>query len=815
MSFQVEVFLGGGRCEPGGLNKGHFDNRLSTNSFSGSYLAGTYLTAIVRTTQVYPDDPVFSAHYHMRDLQGRPQVDQVGLEVVLTITYGGTTVTGQCGLPDTLSGVGECLYDAEGIRQLAGNNDVSATARIAAQYYGVTAGSYVRTITLRGSRAFSNPGVGGAVARLPLVPKHAGETVTIDTFANTASKPLVSWYVGYQFNTQVLASPEFLGDPKYTQASALRSNQYSARALDVLYKVSTSGVLPGTTLAEVTGTRVLFNTIRFTIPTAATAATYEALTLTVYNFVDNNGAYIVESTRAGFIEQPLDSSALRATGQVRVYAPQVLGLYAYLEQAELFNMAYLTGVSVSSTATAVLVMSHPRGSGAGDLALPGNPTCTSGNTLAFGFARDGARCVLTLTSTHTRGTSASTATVSYGGFSEALPVRVWFPDQVDITVQDATLNAIQGAYQSTDCAALTPRYQRSKYWVGASFKAGTMGSMHLDVTCLVDVQLSGGAAVSSPARGELEGLAVGSATLTLANSRSTASAAVSTVAEEVSVRSMGGVLSTGASWAGVPDEEDASSACGTFTAVASLEQQLDHPGAKGPIFFLANFSDGHYEFLDPADGLTVNVNDGYDSSLIVTLENEQYYGEVPPVTDMPQGNVGHMLTGTWTDACSGATVAEGIAPVMVDVEMTALSIRTSERVITFNGDVSQCTLGLPVYAMLGVTATYGSDPGEEVDVTTSLGGLALLDYSVAPSDLVYIDPATGVATPIPGRTDTSPRWCCCCCVCVCLSLILDVCVCVCVCVCVALGWAVCVHWFDMNSGEHRLTPASRLSLSPV
>ena len=84
---------------------------------------------------------------------------------------------------------------------------------------------------------------------------------------------------------------------------------------------------------------------------------------------------------------------------------------------------------------------------------------------------------------------------------------------------------------------------------------------------------------------------------------------------------LAGGLTTGASWSGIDASPEAQYSS-AFTATATLIQELTYPSAKGPIFFYANYSDRQIEYISPADGLALRINDGFEQSLALSQSGE-------------------------------------------------------------------------------------------------------------------------------------------------------------------------------------------------
>lgn len=112
---------------------------------------------------------------------------------------------------------------------------------------------------------------------------------------------------------------------------------------------------------------------------------------------------------------------------------------------------------------------------------------------------------------------------------------------VTIEVEDLTLNAIAGAYKLGDCSRR--RYQQTAVWVTAAYGGYGLPVTLVDVTCQVELASSDESVFTVTERGQVQGEAVGLASLRLANSPSSASVNIITSDTEV-YASIGGGAQT-------------------------------------------------------------------------------------------------------------------------------------------------------------------------------------------------------------------------------------------------------------------------------
>eukprot|EP00854_Cymbomonas_tetramitiformis_P033625 gene33625-43258_t len=159
-------------------------------------------------------------------------------------------------------------------------------------------------------------------------------------------------------------------------------------------------------------------------------------------------------------------------------------------------------------------------------------------------------CTVTLDESHTAGASAVDVTVRTGSHSASVAVRVWFPQEVQVWVSDAWLNAIAGAFQVQACAQ--PRFQSTNIAATATFGgAGLSNASRLDVSCMVKFASTNSTALEVSGT-SAQGLSVGQADLYItggAEALETMGRAQVEVAQtEVTVEHMSAMLTTGAEW---------------------------------------------------------------------------------------------------------------------------------------------------------------------------------------------------------------------------------------------------------------------------
>ena len=236
--------------------------------------------------------------------------------------------------------------------------------------------------------------------------------------------------------------------------------------------------------------------------------------MTVKTLVNIKGRIDVRGIAGAVAGSFVDRVSVSVSGPGRVYVAKeaTMGILAYTAEAELANLALLTGTQQQSPIIVLGCNSCPRSTTTGPCiakcaGLAGS-TCATSNAKALALTN----CVALLTGAETEGADLVTVTVTRGPLKATVPFRVWFPSNVAVSVEDATLSAVAGWGEGTTCAQL---YQQTAVTVSASFSASAGGdSFAVDVTDYVRASLkssdTGVAAVDLSVAGEVS--VVGKAT---------------------------------------------------------------------------------------------------------------------------------------------------------------------------------------------------------------------------------------------------------------------------------------------------------------
>eukprot|EP00959_Pyramimonas_sp_CCMP1952_P190658 3987459-Pyramimonas_sp.AAC.1 len=245
---------------------------------------------------------------------------------------------------------------------------------------------------------------------LPQHPLYQADTYVSLTTAY-ATLPLSIFLVYFEFDTAALSYVSF------EQSSYFASFTVSTDDVGKV-KILGNGKSSSATDAQVTGLINPFLEITWAVTNTATqGSTYDPALRVNLNKMQTAGKQIIfDGTTNPYqtVESTAAASAAGAStnGKLQVgTAGSVLGIYAYLAQAELFNTAKLTGTSVSTTATVLTVVTQKvsDNSISWNAATPaGAPTCTFSDAAVAGAAASSTNCAVTVTSANTAGSGSTT-----------------------------------------------------------------------------------------------------------------------------------------------------------------------------------------------------------------------------------------------------------------------------------------------------------------------------------------------------------------------------------------------------------------------
>ncbi|KAK3285608.1 hypothetical protein CYMTET_6785 [Cymbomonas tetramitiformis] len=638
--------MGGSTCTGGELADGFSTD--TSQSFSTTADRATAVYLVLRTGTIYHDRCTVSAQYYVRSASGRPQVLRSGLGVSMTVSH-----------------------------------DTSAAS------VSVEHGALERA---------------GMVVTMPYSPRFQQDTFSSVVSAHTGGYALSTFGFVVMYDSEVLEYNSVEGDSKYLAPTV---NDYTTGQVVVI----TSGLASGVTDAEVTGSNVRLAELSFTVQGATSGGLHtthsSALTCTVSEMVSTS-TITIDGTVNVAAQIDDEQGGAVTEGQLTVQKREVVGIYAYVGNAELFNTACLSGVNVS---TAVTVQRVYNQAGASDGTVV-DAMCAVNESWARVVAVHES-CEVHAAAGHTEGGSGIIIGVEAeedgATHSTAVEMSVWFPQDVKVEAADHELGHI-GSSSSGNGTCDQRLFQGTQLYAEASFGGiGMNATRDLDVTALMTFAADDPSVVEvdgCSVRGMRTGSAVvhgmsgdGATQLAFASG-----ASISVVDAEVLVTRLSAVLVTGA----VFEELESPVALDMAAEVqgnVTLLQELQSEGASGVIFVYAAFEDGTWQELKRADNVTVEVQPEYASSLTVvetTSGNADFQGLVP---SGGESAVSHdVLLPTWRHPCSGEVIAIGTGTVNVSLaEPVSVVVSSKYTRMTREEDAASASpISLPTSSALTV-----------------------------------------------------------------------------------------------------------------
>ncbi|KAK3281687.1 hypothetical protein CYMTET_10534 [Cymbomonas tetramitiformis] len=685
-----------------------------------------------------------------------------------------------CDLPDASTGTASCEYDGGGfIDELEGwfseEQNVTALVTVSVTYGGAEiATSDTHHVILAQQVAHGPRMEAGLLMTLPLSPRFAGDMITCQVTAHTGGFAMSAVGFTMYYDTTALQYAGFEGAAAFLTPTL---SDHTEGRLGVLF----SGLAAGVDASTVTGDDVALATVSLHVRDDAVDGLYStAVSAVVIEMVSMEMVTI-----PGTVDVPAEIRDERAAdvegdarykGQLTLESPRVVGLYAYLGRAELFNTAPLDGADVRTTVTALRVLNR---FGTPDEAVASTEAVCSVSLLEVADAEaapsdtEGIACEVVLQSErHTKGASTVTLSVTDGlsGYAAAVPVRVWFPEAVAVELADTELNAIARAWAE---GCVTARYQSSAVTAAARFggegleaAASDMDSW-LDVTCSVAFEV-GDPAVASVEGALVRGLAPGATTVYISGLSSSVAESIAEVrvsSDEVAAH-LDVALLTGLAWDAVPavvaDEGGAGEA---LEGAVTLLQELTAEGRSGPIFVYAAYTDGATELISRGGSgmnVTVSVAAGFAHALVVepaSLPNDaaaaySFRGAVPAEAESADGD---LLQTFWVEPCTSLEIASGHGHVTVQLAApVSATVIAAVSKVAHNADPAAASpVSLATASALVVTLKYedGSerdftyDKRTVLDVVTGTHAIRVaVDADTGPYAEAVADGARGVGT---------------------------------------------------------------------
>ncbi|KAK3240799.1 hypothetical protein CYMTET_49385 [Cymbomonas tetramitiformis] len=319
----------------------------STPANSATVSPATTLGFCSLCHSLHPPDQ-FDAGVPHKLLGVRQHVDLSGLsmQMVISNSDASSTLSGSCGTPDSSTGTADCSSsDTEVSSWFSTSGSSTASVVVRAEYSGaVLAESAAMEMTLVAQVAHSGMSSAGMVMTMPASPRYAGDSFTSQVYGHTSGYALSTFGFTVLYNSAVLQYDSTTGDSKYLAPTV---NNYTEGQVVVL----TSGLADGVTNADVTGVAIELAAMEFTLVSDVQAQTHSnALSCTVKEMVSTNSVQLDGTLNAPAQINDEQGGAVYE-GQLSVQATEVVGMYAYVSEAELFNTGFLTGTVVTSEVT--------------------------------------------------------------------------------------------------------------------------------------------------------------------------------------------------------------------------------------------------------------------------------------------------------------------------------------------------------------------------------------------------------------------------------------------------------------------------------
>jgi hypothetical protein len=345
-------------------------------------------------------------------------------------------------------------------------------------------------------------------------------------------------------------------------------------------------------------------------------------------------------------------------GSINVTAVATLGLWAWADQADLFNTARFTGTAVTTRLRAAAVRSW----GAPLAAAAAAPTCQvdGPSALAAGGAASAATlnpaaCTVTVDAPNAAPVKDLAITVRAGGKSAAVALSVWQPSSVRVQADDAVLNSVLPLNVAPVAAGCFDRYQATRLRARADWANGGSGAgdavAAADVTGLVTFA-SNDSAVVLVVGAAVRGVAAGAALVTIPGMVPPPAPALVTVTDAPTcLSSLQPLATTGVELLDAPTPP----ARGRAALAWRAAQALVWEDSTARVFTVATFSDG--ATMDVTDRALLAVAPPDDGSPLPFVLGEDAAGARLVAVNAsasgagPTTTCGAFLTASW-EVCS-------------------------------------------------------------------------------------------------------------------------------------------------------------------
>ena len=687
--------------------------------------AASSVAVVLKSSTIYHDSRKVCAAFQVHDAAGRTHVSTSGLVLTMTMNVPSasspSSQSAMCGSPDATSGIGECALTASPAFFSTSAN-VAATVSVSVKYSGSTvAMSSAAVLSLSKEPTFDALSSAGMIASLPHHPQVAGGVITVDVRANTNGQALNVWVLVMSYDLDVLTYESTSTSLSY--ASAVVTSGAGTVAM------STSGMRSTTLLADVTGSSVEVVTLTFKVKSGTNVTTHrDVLGLFVAQMV-NEASIAFANDVPGQVND--ERGAAQTSGQMTVKEVTGAGLFAYAPINELVNVAPLSGSSVSSVVSGMLVYDDAdEGNEDVASAVSCNLTDPASASSVVLLASDNG-CTVKTTSTHLAGAAAVRVRVSLGGLTTSVSFRVWFPTKIALDVSDDDLGILMPSTKLLGASSrlaravqlngtCSMRYQKAALRAYATFLSGnalllSSSNVTVDVTDLVAFESSdvvvatvGTSSINDAA--VLEGHAPGVTEVSVVLSavgHPSVSMNDATVAVQVSqdvpamVEELTVVVYTGISWT---NSVGSVALLDEGAASVTLKHELSAEGHTASVAVYANFDDGTYEDVTGDSSLLSLL----PSSLGVLSDDDS--GSKGVVVEVGADTVCYPALEASLSVC-GVAIAEGHGVVMLDMpEAVSVTVSPSSSKMTRVGDGASLE-PFNVATMVSLSVMVGFDDG--------------------------------------------------------------------------------------------------------
>ena len=402
-----------------------------------------------------------------------------------------------------------------------------------------------------------------------------------------------------------------------------------------------------------------------------------------------------------------DRNGLNAGGMAQVYIEptRVIGFFASAERPELVNTAALGLSPIPIPVSTYLVHNSPQ------------PPYTNGNISGGDFncaitsnqiVTLDPGCTISVDSSNSRG-GDEVINVTYipGSLTYVIPVRVWFPSELRLSISDATLNLVSG-WNTSSCN--DNEYQSAIVTVFADFTTGDATTSDIDITdrlASADLIMS-----SDPTVVSIDGRMISGVSPLRANisvmGRPDTIVEVAVTDEVVEAHSLLPTVFTTLSLSVDPNEYTPAS---DITATALITQNFNSSVSYGYAAATVYFTDGNRYDISTDNGLVLATSD----SSVASIESD---GTINPISS---GTADITLSWVPQPSCSSVALISAVTSIEVTVPVGVperIEIVLSSLVVS--GETNGITLAtIPTRSIVTVLLYYSN--GSTEDVTSQVG----------------------------------------------------------------------------------------------